>query len=207
MAMSNLSIMGLYNFDSSVFNDLDVPTGIDKQVLIDTIIMECAEFELIYPDISIMKYAIKQWSAKEYWNWQKLYNTTNLSYNPIWNKDGTISETETITHDDKTTVDGEVIQTPDTTTTNTQRVSAFNSSSYENRQEDTQDITGDVTTTDDTITTYENEHQRTYTRTETGNIGITTTQSMIREEREIDMFNIYDIICGSFKKRFCLLVY
>lgn len=40
-----------------------------------------------------------------------------------------------------------------------------------------------------------------------GNIGVTTTQQMIEEERRVSEFNISDYIIESFKRRFCLLVY
>lgn len=40
-----------------------------------------------------------------------------------------------------------------------------------------------------------------------GNIGVTTTQQMIQEEREVVQFNIYDHICNAFKDRFCVTVY
>ena len=40
-----------------------------------------------------------------------------------------------------------------------------------------------------------------------GNIGVTTTQKLIREQRDIDLFNLYDIIIEDFKMRFCILVY
>lgn len=40
-----------------------------------------------------------------------------------------------------------------------------------------------------------------------GNIGVTTTQQMIEQEREVDKFNIYDYIIQEFKQRFCLMVY
>ena len=40
-----------------------------------------------------------------------------------------------------------------------------------------------------------------------GNIGVTTTQQMINEQREVVKFNISDYIIESFIKRFCLLVY
>ena len=40
-----------------------------------------------------------------------------------------------------------------------------------------------------------------------GNIGVTTTQKLIREQRNIDLFNLYDIIIEDFKMRFCILVY
>ena len=40
-----------------------------------------------------------------------------------------------------------------------------------------------------------------------GNIGVMSTQDMIRQERDVDLFNIYDIIIEDFKMRFCLLIY
>ena len=40
-----------------------------------------------------------------------------------------------------------------------------------------------------------------------GNIGVTTTQQMIEEQRKIVKFNMMDYIIESFIKRFCLLVY
>ena len=40
-----------------------------------------------------------------------------------------------------------------------------------------------------------------------GNIGVTTTQQMIEEERRVVKFNMTDYIIDSFKRRFCLLIY
>ena len=40
-----------------------------------------------------------------------------------------------------------------------------------------------------------------------GNVGVTTSQQMIEEERRISKFNIMDYIIDSFKRRFCLLIY
>ena len=40
-----------------------------------------------------------------------------------------------------------------------------------------------------------------------GNIGVTTTQYMIDEERHVAVFNVIDVIVSDFKKQFCILVY
>lgn len=40
-----------------------------------------------------------------------------------------------------------------------------------------------------------------------GNIGVTTTQQMVKEQREVVKFNISDYIIESFIRRFCLMVY
>lgn len=41
----------------------------------------------------------------------------------------------------------------------------------------------------------------------TGNIGVTTTQTMIQEEREVADFSTIKFIAESFKKRFCVMIY
>lgn len=72
---------------------------------------------------------------------------------------------------------------------------------------DTVDHTGtqDVDTTVDRDTT--DTGTITTTRTEQGNIGLTSTQELIRQQREIVQINIIDIIIDDFKRRFCLGVY
>ena len=58
--MAKLSILGLYNQDNSIFDDMAVPDSeaFDKDTLIDSILMNLAELELLYPDYDFMKYAI-----------------------------------------------------------------------------------------------------------------------------------------------------
>lgn len=179
----NLSIRGLYEYDSSIFNALSLPAGIDRQTLIGSILMECAELEIWLPDPDMFKEALGYWSRGRLSIWKNLYATTQFDYNPIWNKDGVIRETET--RDLKSTAD----------TTSTGKVSAFNSSSYQNQEQNIVNADG----TDTGTITRE--------RTEQGNIGITTTQQMIKEEREVNQFDIYGYIVRDFKERFCICVY
>lgn len=40
-----------------------------------------------------------------------------------------------------------------------------------------------------------------------GNVGVMSSQDMIKQEREVDEFNIVDYIIRSFMQRFCILVY
>ena len=87
-----VSILGMYEYDNTVFDGLTVPTDMTKQTVIDAILLECAELELVYPDLDIMKTAITNWSNIEGPIWDKLYNTESLQYNPLWNVDATIEE-------------------------------------------------------------------------------------------------------------------
>ena len=47
----------------------------------------------------------------------------------------------------------------------------------------------------------------TVTRVETGNIGVTSTQSLIMEQREVVKLNVMDVIIHDFINRFCLKIY
>ena len=94
-----LSIMGMYEYDNSLFDGLDVPTYTDKngivhvvskQNVIDSILLNCAELEIIYPNFDTMKLAIGVWSASEQDTWKKMYATQMAEYNPLWNVDADI---------------------------------------------------------------------------------------------------------------------
>lgn len=178
-----ISITGLYNYDPTIFNDMYLPEDMDKDVTVGNILLECAELEVLLPDPDVMKQAITFWSRAQAAVWDKLWESTQFEYNPIWNKDGVISQTET--RNLKATLDG----------TDTDKRSAYNASSFQNQEQTIIDHDSTDTGTVKVV------------RREQGNIGITTTQQMIKEEREVSQFNMYDYIVRSFKERFCIMVY
>ena len=247
---ATLSLMGMYEYDNTILDFFHYPDKwetVDKDVFVNKLLLDTAELEILYPDANILKTAIKYWSAAEIQNWNKLYDTTVLKYNPIWNKDGTVTETEKhIKNNNYTDVtDGTIADHSSTngsqntetsgnentnTTNNTNEkdyVFGFNSESAAQSGQTVTDDTGrtntdrsensntnssantDATTTNNTNFKHDEKENidREYTRTEQGNIGITTTQQMINEEREVDKFNLMDYIIDRFKQRFCLLVY
>lgn len=72
----------------------------------------------------------------------------------------------------------------------------------------TTDSNGNTRTTEDSGTDTENtENSSTHTGRIHGNIGVTTSQTMIKQEREIAEFNFIDYVVDGFKQRFCLMVY
>ena len=94
-----LSIMGMYEYDNSMFDGLDVPTYTDKNNtvhvvnkndVINSILLNCAELEVIYPKFDIMKLAIGVWSASEQDTWRKMFATQMAEYNPLWNVEADI---------------------------------------------------------------------------------------------------------------------
>ncbi len=112
--MSNgavLSLLGMYNWDDSLFEDMAFPEGFsadDKQTFIDNTLLECAELEIIYSNWTFLKGAIKAWSVKELPTWQRIYNASLLEYNPIENYNRTEETTHqnfgAVTHSGKDTL-------------------------------------------------------------------------------------------------------
>ncbi len=250
-----LSILGMYEHDASIFKGFTVPNGVDRETCINNILLNCAELEIMYPDFDTMKLAITVWATANLYKWTKLYETTKLVYNPIWNVDADI--TDTITGSEKRNInrvtdgsnnrtidlaDNETVNLTDSETvdltdgrtldlTDTESVKGFNSTSWSDSKKITKGGTDDVThsgTDDITHTGTDNTtHKGTdktavnvkentgddvvknekHTTRRTGNIGVTTTQQMIEQERNIAEFSIIEYITQSFKERFCLLIY
>ena len=301
----NLSPLGLYNWDDTIFDLMQIPAELDKPTLINNLLAETAELEVLYPNPVVFKNLVGVWSAKQLDIWERLYDTTQYEYNPIENYNryetgsdsgtgrtthsgtdttadtttygGTDGRTEAIMHGGSDTNtrqmaeggtegesttgqmaqggqdvvtgsdtkghwvagfdsapsgddDGLVKQTRDqddaTTTTaygrtesdNGSKTTTFGKTESENdttaygktenvNEQRTYGQTiqkaGNMTHGEQVATTNEGEHEL----HAHGNIGVTTTQKLIREQRAIDLFNLYDIIIEDFKMRFCILVY
>lgn len=212
--MSLLTVEGLYNYDNTLFDGFNVPDGLVKQIAIDAILMRTRELEILYPDFSYMKNRITIWSNKYQSNWKKLYDTTVLEYNPIENYDrvedwtDTDDETTSSARDNtiKSTSTNEIVNSVNVTDQNT----AFNAGLADHAKQ----ITDGDTTENGSITNTEKENVndgRTEKHTRTGrahgNIGVTTSQQMIQSERDLVVFNLYDVIAESFIENFCLMVY
>lgn len=218
-----ISILGMYQHDETIFNNMWLPDGLDKETTIKSILFECAELEILYPEIEVLKKAIELWSKSNQYAWQKLYNTMFFDYNPIWNVDANIADHENTTgvtnisaKDNRDiTVKGTGQDKETRNMTDTRSVQGFNSSSWSSAEKtdytgtDTHDLKNESKTDDDLVRTETDtaNGERDYTQRRTGNIGVTTTQHMIQEEREIADFNMINVIIDSFKKRFCIMVY
>lgn len=331
--MANLSPLGLYEWDHSVFDLMSIPAALDKETLVNNLLAETAELEVLYPNPVVFKNLVGVWSAKQLDIWNRLYATTQYEYNPIENynryetgsQDGESStihsgtdtttdstayggsegRTEGIMHGGRDTVtenkaeggtqtDTTVLDsdeggqdrhtttsrvansgTDSTTGTDTKGhwIAGFDSTASgqddglvkQTRDQDDattsttfgkiEDGTGSSSviygkTLDSTDTrttqfgkTETNSNATDYGKTENvtetktfgqtiarngstthgeqisttndgshtlhahGNIGVTSTQQMIREQRSIELFNLYDIIIEDFKMRFCILIY
>ena len=90
MSQAKITLIGMERFlnpDHSVFENLTLPEGIDKDILIGSILLRCQEFELLYSDPDFMTAAVNIWGRKNYWTFDRWVKLINKEYDPLYNKD------------------------------------------------------------------------------------------------------------------------
>lgn len=213
---SEISIIGLYGYDNTLFDLLTLPEGLNKETLVNNICFQLAELEILYPNPVVLKQLIGVWSSTCQYEWNKLYQTMLLEYNPLDNYDRTETRTFTSQGSGNSAAGGSdsISGTEQNSATGTQngKIAGFNASpSLVDHDKDESSTTGSRSNSG--TTTYGKTNTESFSKTDSetikskGNIGVTTSQQMIEQERDISKFNIYNIITDEFKMRFCVLVY
>lgn len=169
-------------------------------------------------DTTVLEYnPIENYDRMESWTDTDDETSTSARGNTINRTDkNTLDKTNTV----KSTSTNEIMNSVNVTDQNT----AFNAGLADHAKQ----ITDGDTTENGTITNTEtgkdiNEQTEKTTENENvnggrtgrhtrngrahGNIGVTTSQQMIQSERELVVFNLYDVIAESFIENFCLMVY
>ena len=109
MAYAKITIIGAMEYyegkEENLFDFLELPEGLSKETLIDSIIYRAGDFELLHIDPPFTRYAIGAFSNKWYNTWDKWNTVLNMEYNPIHNYDRTedITDKHTGTQDMKDT--------------------------------------------------------------------------------------------------------
>lgn len=176
------------------------------------------------PTIAGFGRALIVWHKSRRYYFDKLHQTTLLEYNPIHNVDESETINETRTPDiekattengGNTTTYGKTEQITDSIT-GTNKVTPFDdSATFYNDSQSAQSGTTTNTNSGADSTT----HNKTQTNTETGteeteterhrmgNIGVTSSQELIEQERKIANFDLLDIWLERFSERFLVPVW
>lgn len=210
--MQRLTLIGLYSYDNTLFDNLVLPEGYDKNTFIDTLLLEHGEKAVMYPELDFMKFSIGAVSRKWQLELERIYQALTAEYDPTWNYDRheeykDIAKRE---YKDKVTSDNSdtASQSVDGKTETT--VSAYNSSVYEpDRKVATNDGTKTVkhsgvdsdATGDSTNTVEHKAHLY-------GNIGVTTATQMINEvlDQRLNR-NLYGLACDIFARELTIGIY
>ena len=226
--IQRLTLIGMYNYDNSLFDSLTLPDGYDKPTFIDSLLLEHGEKCVLYTDVDFMKYSIGAISRKWSNELTRIYDALTAEYDPISNYDRTeeIKDSRGKKFNSKTSADYTDKRTDDLTRTDSQTVagtterdvSAFDSSTYAPSEKNTynngtsqvkdtgtQDIRRAGTLGDTTGGETENY---THSAHMYGNIGITTNVQMWTEEAKARFnHNLYDIATRLFANELLIQIY
>lgn len=232
---ATLSILGLYNYQPAIFDSLTIPTSVDRETLIDNIIMEAAELELLFPNADILGRLIGNWSKTRLAAWNRMIGALDAEYNPIENIDRyedhledytrDLKESDNYTRDLKEndnytrnlTDSGNSNSSGSTqnsrTGYNSGGLQVTDSSSSEDHSDETRSYTGSdernkgYTGGDDRNKGYTGGDTRHTVIHTHGNIGVTTNQHMVEAELKLRQYDIYKLITNEFIDTFCIGVY
>lgn len=259
MASAKLTLIGMYNWDNTLFNDLTLPTGIDKDLFINSLMLQGGEFEVLYPDPDFLKQSIKVWGNKWFRTFSEWYKGTLAEWNPIHNYDRyedsqddelrlynrnttadyddkrstDMTDKRTADHKEKSTLDNKDTTSQLSVSETEHQVAAYDSNTYQASSKDlikngASELahTGSVenaTSGTDTNNTYGTDtvkHKGTLADVTGrdnntnkhkahlyGNIGITSSSSMLAEFYSIAEWNLYQHMSDVFISELLIAVY
>ena len=219
MAIAKITLIGMNNYMESMNDDLfkylSLPSGINKQTLVNNILLRGGEFESLYGDPYFLQNMIGVWSEKWQRTFTKWMQALSINYDPLYNYDRheiykdirseneSNNRTESATTTDKSTSSG--------SGSTENQVSAYDSATYSPHNKSTSSSSG---TNDSTATSNASgTNKRTLGETVShdahlyGNIGVTTSQQMLKDELDINEWNVYEHITDLFLNEFSIYVY
>lgn len=208
-----------YQTGHDLFDLMNFPEGIDKNTVINNIILKGGEFETLYPNADYMRYFIGVWSNKWYRTFDKWVSALSIEYEPLYNFDryeeyednGTLSNTKTGSLTNGTTF-SETVNNTGTQTSALQYNSDITDTKSgkdtvtrtDNLSETTSNTTSNTTTKDETETSRTNGtvtqsvdtlNNQTQTETNTNN-SATTTRTTSAFNSNDPVFDNSDILTG-----------
>lgn len=230
--MARITLWGIYQYDKTLFDNIVLPDGIDKDNLVSEIMRNSGDLYPYHQVPEYLKRNITFWFSRRLFDFDRMYESLRMEYSPIENYDriedikreykDSGTDTETLTLGSSTTSSHTGTDTDSTQGggSNEKGVSAYNEDGYTNREKDTETHNSNNTQTyNSTVTNTGSGSDKTQTdygkqRTETentrihGNIGVTTSQQMIESEMSLRAkYDIYKIISREFEREFLVQIY
>lgn len=94
--------------NTSLFENIKLPVSnlLEKETLVNTIILECGEFETLYADAEFMKFATENFFNKNYRTFEKWVEALAIEYSPLENYDRLEEEINSAATDTYSRVEG-----------------------------------------------------------------------------------------------------
>lgn len=237
MSTAKITLIGLYSYDDTIFDTMSLPeveietdengnhiaVTVEKNVVINNMLLRYGEFEVLYPNPDFFKVAVKAVSDSLQPTFKRWIKAWNIEYNPLYNFDR--YEKQTDNTESKSELNGEMhnnrsdssdgIDNTNNGNTSTTSVTPYESDALHTQSQITDDGHDNRTIhssgadkSDSTNKSTGNE------KTDVnhdghlyGNIGVTTSQQMLRDELDVSRWNIYDEIAKCFARELIIPVY
>lgn len=224
MSSAILTLIGLYSYDHTLFDNIDLPDGIEKDLVIDSIIMRGGDYEVMYPNPDLLKELIGSWSKQwknVFYNWKRATDDMN-NINPLdnydryeeWEDTGSSQSHAIDVMNGTGSTSGSDSTHGSANTNSVNKISADDVNDFVNKDRNEQD-----NSTDTSSSTSTSSHTNTNSTADTngttnskhtghlrGNIGVTTSATMYKEFVEVmrQYGNIYDSIAYVFCNAFVI---
>ena len=199
MSSAKITTVGFYQYMNAYNNDLfgllNLPPGIDKDTLVNNIMLRGGEFEVVYSNPDFYKSAIGLWSNKHYRTFEKWINALNIDYNPLenydrmeeWSDSGLRTNTGTVsdsglrknTGTQSTETIGKDNFKGSGNSTSADEISAYNSNSFQNDKKNTTNSSNSSETNTTTNSTRTDNLSESNSNTRTDNLSEKTNSNRI----------------------------
>lgn len=189
---ATMTLTGLYNYDNTIFDGWTFPEGVNVETLKTSLLYECSGLELTLPNADLFKIVTGSWCMRKRHSWERALAAINKQYDPLNNYDRTEQTSDLES--------GSSGASGETSGSVEDKTAAFNSSSYSPKEK--------TENSQESETSANFGRALQHTSRTFGNIGVTTSQQMLKAELDISPeLDINSIIIRDFKREFCLMVY
>jgi len=211
--MNLIDVLDLYAMEHDSDNlflmlqDYTIDERIDRELLNRVIVKELGAMRCATNTPDVFKFMLEEFFDKWNYNITKLINTMYVEYDPLSNKNMTRTEDKEDTRDDdigNVRTDDVTTKTDSTTQLNT---SAYDVDTYQPRTENVIDGTVKDTGTVTDAGTLHRLDKGDLDVKEWGKDGQDSYQKLIKEEREVARFNIFNWIIQQMRRELFLLIY
>lgn len=222
--LSKLTLIGLHNYtDGAIWDDIELPVGYEKDVLINEILRQNGEFCVIYPDAEFLKMQITMFFKKWYHNFDRWMKANNFEYEALYNVDVHTDITEHGVNDKNSASEGATANSYSRTgsgssngnSSNNHTKAAYDASTLQPTEGDSattslstsESVSESNSANSSESMTEATEHYITTEEYKRGNQGMTMSQEMLLAEFNAWRFNVYGQIADIFASEFCLCIY
>lgn len=205
---AKITLAGFYNYNSSLFDDIKLSPLIDKETLINNIVLEGSEFEVLYSNYEFFKRTSEHFFTLNYDLYNRWAEDLAKEYEPLENYDRQEHWTDKFDGKEDTTSSSNSNDVSDGNTNQIQKISSFDSSELVNDSANSGSAHNEANNTSNATGEQLQDNLATHDGRVHGNIGVTTSQQMLDAELELrQKWQLIKIITDMYLSEMTIRVY